>query len=392
MIDTFTILVASGAVVAISGVSFILNTVLRRNDRYGRLWSIAFVAGILETLSYLVEAAAPSAWWASAVGNAAIVIALAFMWAGCRAFNDRERSYAWVGIVAGILVAGACLVEGPDGGEWAGAWELYLGLVAFAGLAGFEAVTGSLNRTVNGRVLAIVFFAVSLYYLLRVGVFFGAGETSMAFTVYFGTVTTTFIAIVLVIVASISMSVLQPAHVESSKRDGRRAGEPSIPGVSTLDLFEQQARDWLLRSKRDREPLVLLELVVDNFDDITTAFGRELGMEAIALVGRTACENTPSASLVGYLSNERFIVLTTPPTFGSPIDIAQRLQTALVETPVDTLQGVRATVTFGLATTDEFGYSLAELELASRDAMRAAQAESPGSVTVARRVEGSVAP
>lgn len=390
MIDTFSILVAAGAVVAVSGVAFILNTVLRRNDVYGRLWSIAFIAGILETIAYLAWAAVPGAWWATAIGNGSLVLALAFMWSGCRAFNERQRSYAWVSVTASVLVVGACLVAGPDGGAWAGAWEMFVGVIVFAGFAGVESVTGPLKRSVNGRVLAIVFFVVSLYYLLRLAAFLGAGESSVAFVHYFGTVTTTLIGIALTIVAAISMSVLQPAHLSSLDRDGRRAGEPSIPGVSSLELFEQQARDWLARSQRDREALVLLELVVDNFDHIATAFGREVGDEAIALVGRIACESTPSASLVGYVSNERFIILTTPPAFGSSVDIAQTLQTALVERPVDPVQGVRATATFGLATTNEFGYSLAALELASREAMRTAQAESPGSVTVARRPEGSV--
>ena len=45
-IDTLTLLIAAGAVVAVSGVSFILNTVLRRNERYGRIWSIAFIARV----------------------------------------------------------------------------------------------------------------------------------------------------------------------------------------------------------------------------------------------------------------------------------------------------------------------------------------------------------
>lgn len=383
MIDTFTILVAAGAVVAITGVSFILNTVLRRNDEYGRLWSIAFVAGILETIASLVWAASSSAWWANGISNGALVLALGFMWAGCRSFNERQRTYVWIPLVAGVLVVLANLVVGPDGGTWAGGWELFVAIVVFAGLAASEAVRGALQRNVNGRVLAVVFFAVSLYYLLRLAVYLGAGETSVAFTIYFGTVTTTFVAIVLTIVASISMSVLQPGGAAVAGRDGRRAGEPSIPGVSTIEHFEEQARDWLERSKRDREPLVLLEFVVDNFNDIATAFGRELGDAATTLVGRVACEFTPAASIVGYLTNERFLVLTTPPAFGSIIDIPERMQTALVEKPVDRNQGVRATVTFGVASTDDFGYSLVDLELAAREAMHAAHRVGPGSVQLA---------
>jgi diguanylate cyclase (GGDEF)-like protein len=309
------------------------------------------------------------------------------MWAGCRAFNGRQRPLVPIALVGGVVVTGITLLSGPDGGDWAGAWALYIAVVVFTGLAGYESVRGSLLRSVNGRVLAIVFFAVAIYYALRLGVYLIAGETSIGFTVYFGTITTTFIAIVLVIVAAISMSVLQPPRIAAADRDGRRSSDQVIDGVPSLEHFEQQARDWLLRAKRDREPLVLLAVVVDNFDDITTAFGRELGEEALTLVGRMACENTPSAALVGYVSDERFLILTTPPTFGSPVDIAERLQTSLVETAVDAEQGVRATATFGLVTTDNLGYSLADLEYAARTAMRAAQAIGPGSVLVGTETE-----
>jgi GGDEF domain-containing protein len=369
LIDTVTLLVAAGAVVAISGVSFILNTVLRRNEAYGRIWSIAFIAGILETVASLVWATSDDAWWASGVANGAIVLSLGLMWAGCRSYNNRTRAYTWVTLLASILVILAALVEGPDGGYWAGTEVMFLGVIGFSALAGWEAVQGSLKRSVNGRVLSIIYWLVAVYYLLRLIVFVSAGETSEAFLGYFGTNTTAFIAIVLVIVAAISMSVLQPATARREQGSGKRTGSLVIPGVVSAENFEQQAKDWLERSRRDREPLVMLELSIDNLEHISTAFGYEMSDDAIITVGRIACEHTPSATLVGYIRLERFIILTTPPAFGSPVDIIESLQTAIVETAVDAQQGMRALATFGMATTDEFGYAFADLERAAREAM-----------------------
>jgi diguanylate cyclase (GGDEF)-like protein len=383
VIDTLTLLVAAGAVVAIAGVSFILNTVLRRNDLYGRIWSAAFIAGILETVSYLVWATSDAAWWASSIGNGALVASLGLMWTGARTYNERRRNYLALTLLGSFLALGASLVAGPDGGDWAGAEVMFLGVVVFSALAGWESIRGTLKRSVNGRVLTIVFWTVSVYYLLRLIVLVGLGEDSEAFVDYFGTITTTFIAIILVIVAAISMSVLQPADSTREHGSGRRTGTLVIPGVTSAEQFEQQAKDWLARSKRDREPVVLLEIAIDNLEHINTAFGRELGDDTIRTVGRIACENTPAASLVGYLGIDRFLVITSLPSFGSPTDIAERLQTALVETPVDSDQGVRATATFGLATTDDVGYSLDSLEKVARVAMRAAQVDGPGTVRLA---------
>jgi diguanylate cyclase (GGDEF)-like protein len=383
LLDSVTLLAAAGAVVAVAGVTFILNTVLRRNDLYGRLWSVGFIAGILETISYLIWATSPHAWWAASIGNGALVLSLALMWSGCRAYNDRTRNYVWISFLASALVTLASAVEGENGGDWAGAEIMFSGIVVFSGLAAWESLRGALKRTINGRVLSIVFWIVALYYLLRTIVFLGAGENSTVFDDYFGTVTTTFIAIVLVIVAAICMSVLQPMPNALDGTARSRAGSLAIPGVVDIDQFGQQAGDWLARSRRDRESLVALEFSIDNLEHLDVALGRETTDAAISAVGRIACQSAPTASLVAYLNSGRFIILTPKPVFGSPAEIAGTLQTALVETPIDPDQGVRATASFGVATTDECGYSLEQLEGAARVALRDARARGAGSVVLA---------
>jgi diguanylate cyclase (GGDEF)-like protein len=382
-IDALTLQVAAGAVVAITGICFILNTVLRDNARYGRLWSISFIAGILETISYLGWAVVPSAWPAIAVGNGALAVAISFLWVGSRVYNERTRSLVWIALVGPVVVFAATLVMGPDGGPWAGAGVMYLVIVVFAGLAAVESLRGHLLRTINGRVLAIVFIIVAGFYFLRMLVFFIAGEQSEAFLVYFGTSTTTFVAIALVIVAAIAMSVLQPASGTDSGREGRRAGAPDILGVSSLEHFDEQAHDWLARARRDRDPLVFLELGLENYEDIATTFGWGLADAAVTAVGRAACQNAPAAAIVGYLGDERFVVLTTAPAFGSAADIAGAIQTALVENPVDPTLGVRATASFGIATTEASGYELDALESAARAALDEARSDESGSVRTA---------
>jgi diguanylate cyclase (GGDEF)-like protein len=380
-LDTFTILVMAGAVVAISGISFIVNTVLRHNELYGRLWSIAFVAGILETVSYLVWAASPSAWWSVPIGNGALVLALAFMWSGSRVYNQRARSYTWLSGLVSLVVVGAGLVRGPDGGPWAGAAEMYIGVALFAALSLVETVRGALGRSGTARVLTIVFGIVTVYYAARAVVFLALGEEDPVFTDFFGTATTTFVAIVLVVAAAITLSVLQPANDDVGTRRATTPGLLAISGVTDVGDFAEQALDWLTRARRDREQLVLLELSIDNLESINTAFGRELGDQAIQLVGRTVCESAPTASLVGYLGSGNFILLTTTPPVGPTAGIAEAIQTALVVTPIDAAQGIRAISAFGIATTETHGYALADLLSAARSALESREAL--GSVRVA---------
>jgi len=382
IIDVQTLLVAAGIVVAISAISFILSTTLRRNESYGRTWCIAFVAGILETIASIVLATSPSGWWGSGVGNAAVVLALGLMWSGCRQFNER-RSLVWIPLAASLLVAAVSLLQGPQGGYWAGAVEMFVGVFVFATLAGAETIRGHMRRAIDARALTIVFWLVALYYAVRCVIFVLAGETSDLFSLYFGTITTTLVAIVLVIVAAISMTAIQPPT--TGLLAGARSGSRGlvIEGVSGPETFEAQVRDWLVRSRRDHETLVLLTLSVEGLDDITSAFGREFADQTIRTVGRIACEYSPAAALVAHSGRGRFLVLTLAPSVGSATTIAERLQTALVETPVDTVQGIRAITTIGLATTDESGYDYTELVLAAGGALRTAAEQKPGSIVAA---------
>jgi len=385
-IDIQTLLIANGAVVGISGVSFILSTALRRNETYGRTWAIAFVAGMLSTISYIIWGATTGTWWAAAIGNGAIVLALALMWAGCRQFNDR-RPLLPVALGAAAIVVTACLIEGPDGGDWAGAWALFLGVSLFAAFAGIESLRGRLRHTFDARVLTVVFWTVALYYFLRMLVFLTLGENNVLFTGYFGTVTTSFIGMVLVIVAAISMTAIQPTTATRATTTGTRTESLVIPGVSDRIHFEQQAGDWLVRAKRDKEQLVLLTLAVDGLGHINSAFGKEFGDDTIYTVGRITCRYAPGAALIAHTGGGRFLMLTTSPTIGSPKTIAERIQTALVETPVDRIKGIRAIATFGVASTEEAGYELSELATLATGALNEAKTIQPGTIVLSSTLQ-----
>ena len=80
-LDLFSVLVATAVVVNVSGVLFIVETMLRRDEGAGRIWALAFLGGMLTTLAYIIWVQSPeAAWWAVAVGNAAFVTGTGCMW------------------------------------------------------------------------------------------------------------------------------------------------------------------------------------------------------------------------------------------------------------------------------------------------------------------------
>lgn len=382
-IDTTTLLVVTGLVVAVAGVTFILSTALRRNERFGRIWSIAFVAGMLETISTVVWAVSPEGWWAGPVGNGTLVLAIGLMWAGCREYN-RRTALTFVPVIAGAIVAAAGLVQGPDAGYWSAAVFSFAGIIVFAVLAAVETMRGALRHSIDARVLTVVFSVVAAYYFVRTVILVLAGESDPVFTAYFGTPTTTFVAIALVIVAAISMTALQPPDAPRFQDSAVGGRDREIPGVITAAQFSVQASDWLGRARRDKAPLVLLTLSVDGLAHINSAFGREFGDQAIYTVGRIACENAPSAALVAYGGGGRFTILASAPQYASAASVAERMQTALVETPLDTTRGIRAVAPCGITTTETTGYDLDKLvEAATAALAAAASSDRPGAIVVA---------
>jgi diguanylate cyclase (GGDEF)-like protein len=379
LIDLQTLLLAQGVVVTICGVAFIVNNVLRRNDKVGRTWSIAFISGILAAFAYAVWALVPGAWWGNAIGNAAVVLSLATMWSGCRQYNDRSSAMAISLLGAGITVL-AALVPGPDGGDWAGAAVEFAAVAVFAALAGVESVRFRMRRSVTARMLSVVFWGVCVYFTLRLAAFLINGESGAAFLEYFGTVQTTFASITLVVLAAVSMSVLTTNRAVRGAQDIAAAEAPRLPGVLPLPEFEQHAEAWLLRAQRDRDPLVLLLVDIANLDDMNTAFGRSYGDEAIRAVARICVRTLPSAAIVGHQRGKSFIILTSAPAVGDAIIVAERLHTALVETPIDPVEGIRAVASCGLVSTRTAGYDYATLRVQATAALLSARETGPGAI------------
>ncbi|GAB3606456.1 hypothetical protein GCM10027413_18650 [Conyzicola nivalis] len=362
-LDTLTVLYASGLVVTAAGASFVISSVYRREDAVARLWGLGFISGMLATIAYAVWGYSPDLWWITGVGNAALVFAMGAMWAGCRVFNAL-RSLLVVPLVAATLVFAAVIVHGPNGGEWAGAPAMYLAIAGFTAATAVETLRGQLRERIYARILTVVFLLISVYYLARTVVYFAAGESSVEFLSYFGTVNTTLLNIGFLTVASISFSVLQSERNPDFRRE-KTSDRSSIAGVASRSLFEQQAEDWLRRAKRGDTALTLAIFEVENLDEMNIALGSEFGDRAIQTVGWFTRDNVPTASIVGRLDARRFAVMTPTPAVGEPRDVAERVMTAIAENPIDAIEGVRALATFGVASTAELGYDYADLARAA---------------------------
>lgn len=382
MLDLQTLLIASGMVVAICGVSFVVNTVFGRNDPPGRLWSAAFIAGIMTTISFAIWGAQPSAWWAIAVGNASLVLAMGCVWAGARLFNGR-RSRVLIVLGGAVLAAVAVALEGPDGGDWAGGLVFLIGVAVFSALAGVEALTGRMRRNLNARILAVLMLIVGAYYGTRSGVFFVAGPDSDLFLGAFSTEVTTFVTLLFVIVASTSMSILRVER--SGSRSARPLEQAQWSGIYPEALFSSPAVDRIERANRRGERVAFIGAEIDNLADINTAFGRSFGDDAIETFSSLLRDHLPTTAIIGRRAGAQFACLVMVESLEQAYDVIQDVRTALVDEPLENSSGIRLSVSWGVVLVEPEEPDIPALTAAVRRLVKAAQ-DAGGN-----RIEGTAA-
>lgn len=380
-LDITTVAAVSGFIVIICGVTFILNTTLRRNDRVGRIWSVAFVAAILETLAYTIEGLQPAAWWAIAVGNGSFVLAIGMLWSGYRAANERRSLYG-VPLAVGTAVSAAVLVRGAEGGIWAGAVEMFVATAAFAGLGFVETLRGWLGRSLNARILGISSLVMAVYYTVRTALFVTVGVHDRVFEVGFSPTTATLVDLGLVVVGTFTLSILQR---ERFRRPGLNAPSDSeADGLLAPDQFRVLAEGWLRRAVRDRATLALVLVELANIDEINLAFGRIVGDNAIRLMGRLTLDGAPAAALVGRLSRRRFAILLQMEGEEDARLVADRINSDALNSPLDDADRFRPATYIGITSTRAAGSRYEDLlETAEAVLELAVDSTRPGTVEFA---------
>ncbi|WP_127475362.1 hypothetical protein [Microbacterium sulfonylureivorans] len=383
ILELQSVVIMTALVVNVSGILFIVETLLRRDEGAGRVWALGFLAAMLTTLAYMVWSQSPGAWWAVAVGNAAFVAGTGCMWLGCRRFNGSPMAWSsW--LVGGAIVAAgvAVAVEGADGGDWAGAVWMFVALMVFAGAGAAECVRGALRESRTAWVLAFVLGLQSLYYVSRTTAFLVAGPESALFETAFGTIPTSFLTVILTIVAVVVTSVLRSTRAPM-RGYLRLAGLGTAKGgILSRDVFDAALAGLCERAASRSEVVGVIAVRIDDLDQISTAFGSEVA-RAVTETWRTGVRrHAPSNALVGEDG-------TTGLVMGVVVDSApeaRRVAGAVYRGLFDDLGkvggGVIPVVGVGVALSDAAGYDASTLQRVAREAASRAAASVETSVLV----------
>ena len=382
-LDLASVLVMTALVVNVSGILFVVETLLRRDEGAGRVWALAFLAGMLTTLSYIVWVQSPDAWWAIAVGNGAFVAATGCMWLGCRRFNGRRMALPSAIVGAAVLAAAVAVVaEGPDGGDWAGALWMFVPLLGFAGIGAVECLRGALGESRTAWVLAAVLGFQSLYYVSRTTAFLTSGPDSALFQNSFSTVPTSFLTVTLTIVAVVVTSVLRATRAPMRGYLRPADGGDEQDGILTDDLFAGAMAQICARASRRSELVGVISVRLDELDQISTAFGSEVA-RAVSEAWRTGVwMYAPSNALVADDGPAGLLVGVLVDSAQDARRVAGTIYRGLFEDLGRVGGGVIPVVGIGVGMSDTAGYDPGELIRVAREAASRAATSVETSVLV----------
>lgn len=381
-IDLYTIQLAMTTVTIVAGVMFILDTFLRKTDDAGRLWAISFMAGILAAFATATWALVPGAWWAIAVGNAAMVLAPALLWCGARAYNGRT-DLVWSAVIAAAGAGVAVIVEGPDGGDWAGALVMFALIAVFAALGAAESLRSPMRENWTARGLTVMFVVVALFYAARAVGFVVLGPGDPWFEHVLGTEVSAFVLMSLVIVAVVSLVVLQSERLAGAPGRGGLAPSFTADGVLNAASFREVVGDWLDRANYHDEQLVFMRVELDELAALNTAFGRSVGGELLTRFTATVRRYSSPHSDIGIAGPGVLIVVAPFARLEDAEESAAAVQAGLRDHRLDAAQGLRLSASIGLAGTDVVGYDFDRLMSAAAEAAAAARANGGDAVTIA---------
>ncbi|MCR2827554.1 diguanylate cyclase domain-containing protein [Microbacterium sp. zg.Y909] len=298
-------------VVVVSAVLYIVETFLRRDDPAGRVWALGFLSGLVTTLFYLVWATEPESWWAVAGGNAMFVASTGLLWLGCRRYNEKSMTVpAVVVVAAAVAAAAAALLEGPDGGDWAGALWMFVPLCVFAALAALATRQGALRHAPTAAALTCAFAGEAAFYAGRTAAFVTAGPESELFRTWFGTEAASVLTVVLTITTVVGTSVLRAART-GLRGQATREGARATSGIRSRREFDADLAQAVQDARRHGEQIAVFVVRLEELDYIATAFGIELADELIAEGRAAVLRSTPALAVVGEQDDDLLAIMTT---------------------------------------------------------------------------------
>ncbi|WP_343212800.1 GGDEF domain-containing protein [Arthrobacter sp. Br18] len=351
MLDIASLGVAFGVVALTLLVLSYSLTYRRTRSVYSAWWCAAIALFFAGSLAYLLHDAHQV--WANPLGNTLVVGGAASVWAAaCSLRAGRPR--AWQLVAGPVLTAIASVVDSPGSNYWAGGPVLLALIFLISGLAAFELWRPDPERTRAQRPLAIAAVFLAGYYFFRWIAFLAGGPDGYVFAVFFNSSVTTLTTLVLLVVASFTMTTL--SNEQATRKLHTQATQDGLTGLLNRAGFLDLAADEVRRITRTNDHGSLILADMDHFKTVNDTYGHAAGDSALQAFATACTSSLRTTDLVGRYGGEEFIFL---------LPGANPNQAEIITTNINrTLKNLQADQAFPLPTVS---YGIAPLSTGTQD-------------------------
>jgi len=382
-LDVPTIQFLTAIVMHVAGGVFVLETMLRKDDRAGRVWALGFIGGMIATEAYIVRAVSTDAWWLVAIGNAAWVAALGLLWLGCRVFNGhRLRRSAVAVIAASAATVVVVLLETPTEG-WSASPLVFAANALFSALTASEATRGAMRRTRTALGLSVTLGLAAAFQLTRSLTALALGTEHPVFQTWLSNSLVGIVTISLIVIVVVLTSVLRAEQVRLRGTEDSTLMAIAPDGVLLEPSFVRVLGGRLMRANRRAELFAVLVVKIDALSRISTAFGADEA-EHVRQAARAAVRRlSPTTAAMGTDDEGKLLLAFQPKSPAEARQLAARMHRAMLDQLRTAGVPVIPPIGMGLSVTSTSGYDRETLLDAARAAARRAIASDDVTVVVA---------
>ncbi|MFC8409730.1 GGDEF domain-containing protein [Arthrobacter sp. NPDC057259] len=305
VLDTSTLRVSLAVVTLTLLFLFFFITYRKTRSAYSAWWCSALLLFLTGSASYLLDGTVHQEW-ANPLGNTLLVGGAGAMWAGARSLRYTSPKI-WYLIAGPVLTGLVSIFDSPATNNWSGG-PVMLGFMALMlGLSSRELFLLEVDYSRVHRPLAYGSALLTVFYVGRLVVFLLQGPNSPVFETYFGSVVTTILTTMVLVVASFTMVELSNEQLTRDLRS--RATMDGLTGLLNRTAFMDLAAEELRRLSNARTPAALVLADLDHFKTVNDRYGHAAGDVALQAFAEACTESVRSTDLVGRYGGEEFILL-----------------------------------------------------------------------------------
>lgn len=363
-LDSFTVLAAGCALLALLGSIFVFLWARERNSHWLLWWGIPFMVGGA-ALAFYMRPGWDTDFVSILAGNILRMLAVGSLWQGIRLFQ-RRRLLLWPLAVVGLGWIALCFMPAFIGSMLARIIVVSLVNALFCGLAAHELWRDRNEQLPSRRPIMLIFVSFTILMLMRAGVAgftpFPVGELA-ANSAWLG------VFMFLVFAHCTFAAVLFIAMTNERREAEQRSFAMSDPLTGLLNRrgFADFADRTNRRRAGSRSGISLMVLDLDHFKSVNDRFGHEVGDRILKAFAEVSESSVRTSDQLFRMGGEEFCFVLPDTGLADAIKVAERIRWSFEAGTIETSQGVaRATVSIGIAATPH--HASMDVLLAAADA------------------------